>query len=310
MLRFIRARDWSVRGAQPARSSCRRTASENSRRGLRRPVMLAFEAFGPLLVPPITGINMGLLAAPLGQLVSGPLEASGLQQMKYSKFASGDQLGVLPSVPSKIGMLVIYLPGTLMSAYSVVAALGASGGVASRALLVATLLLIHFLKRALEVGFLHRYSGRASLAESMTIGAYYGFAAWAISSWMLEVPAGFYSQVQFSSLAPVLGTLLFAIGIAGNLYHHRLLADLRKDGSKHYKVPTGGLFDYATCPHFFCELLGWYGIVLASQQIGALGVAVGMTSYLTGRAIATQKWYKAKLDDYPTNRKAIIPFIL
>jgi very-long-chain enoyl-CoA reductase len=48
---------------------------------------------------------------------------------------------------------------------------------------------------------------------------------------------------------------------------------------------------------------------VGAQQVGALGTAVGMSSYLTGRALATRKWYIAKMEDYPRDRKAILPFL-
>jgi len=94
--------------------------------------------------------------------------------------------------------------------------------------------------------------------------------------------------------------------------HHGTLVDpltLLKFYTCHLRVPNGGLFNFVTCPHFFFELLVWFGIAVASQQVGALGTAVGMSSYLTGRALATRKWYIAKMADYPRDRKAILPFL-
>lgn len=40
-----------------------------------------------------------------------------------------------------------------------------------------------------------------------------------------------------------IGSLMFVVGQLGNLYHHYLLATLRKPGEKGYKVPRGGLFE-------------------------------------------------------------------
>jgi len=111
-----------------------------------------------------------------------------------------------------------------------------------------------------------------------------------------------------------LSKALFGVGIAGNLYHHYLLANLRDskntDGPK-YVAPKGGLFNYVAAPHYFFELLGWLGIAVVAQQMNAYLVFVCMTSYLAGRAYSQNGWNRSKFSesDWPASRKNVIPFI-
>jgi hypothetical protein len=67
---------------------------------------------------------------------------------------------------------------------------------------------------------------------------------------------------------PYPGVLVFAVGIAGNLYHHYLLSRLRSGssgGDKGHRIPRGGLFELVTCPHYLFEIIGLFGFAMISQ---------------------------------------------
>jgi hypothetical protein len=108
------------------------------------------------------------------------------------------------------------------------------------------------------------------------------------------------------------GVLAFAVGLAGNFYHHYLLSRLRAAGGgdkKVYKIPTGGLFGLVTCPHYLFEILAFFGFAMISQTLYALTVAVGTAAYLAGRSSATRKWYDSKFDEFPSRIKALVPYV-
>merc|ERR1719498_208134 len=74
----------------------------------------------------------------------------------YSKFAQGiENAG---SIPSKLGMFVIYFPACLIGIYWFL-----SHSHTSRGHLCAMLMIIHFGKRSAETLFLHQYSGNMPL---------------------------------------------------------------------------------------------------------------------------------------------------
>lgn len=105
------------------------------------------------------------------------------------------------------------------------------------------------------------------------------------------------------------GYIIFLVGIIGNFYHHILLSKLRTKGEKEYKIPQGGLFDFAICPHYLFEILIFVGVSCTSQTLYAISFTLGTTLYLMGRSIATRRWYKSKFDDFPKDIKALIPYI-
>lgn len=147
-----------------------------------------------------------------------------------------------------------------------------------------------------------------------------------------KLPSNHYScqgSVSASTLsndALNFGLAAFSIGELGNLYHHYILSTLRKDGpvksnsaakkddsfdiKANYSVPTGGLFDYVTMPHYFFELIAWLGIACVSQDINVYLVFASMFTYLLTRAKATKTWYLKNVDNYPKSRNVLVPFIL
>ena len=166
---------------------------------------------------------------------------------------------------------------------------------------------VHFAKRVLECLFLHKYSGTIGVGLSGTIGTYY-----ALCSLMIALSA---NDAPSAAVRPV-ALALFALGEMGNLYHHWLLAGLRSGASATtsvtttgYSPPSGGLFEYVAAPHYLFEIVAWWGIALCAQQTNALLVAASMTSYLSGRAVAQNRWNRQKFgESWPATRKSMIPF--
>ncbi|KAJ6253263.1 steroid 5-alpha-reductase det2 [Anaeramoeba flamelloides] len=108
----------------------------------------------------------------------------------------------------------------------------------------------------------------------------------------------------------VVGFLLFWIGMAINWHSESVLRSLRKGGKKTYSIPYGGLFKYVSCAHYFGELLEWTGYAIASRTIGSIIFTLFTAFNLVPRAVKTHKWYHEKFEDYPKERKILIPKII
>lgn len=256
-------------------------------------------------------------------LLLGCAELSG-NHLGYSKFAVSNKL----RVPSKAGMFWIYFPSALVSsgflflAYWIgigafLKSCGASG-VATfleskealvaasdpRFLLVAAAVFLHFSKRCLEVLFLHKFSGDTNLGSVVFIS----------NTCSGSCALLLFTQVKCIGLAPPsldlkwLGLATYLVGITGNGYHHWLLSQLRKEGSKKlYVVPHGGLFGLFVCPHYVSEMAMFVGVALLSQTWVGCAMAVFVFFYLTARTIETKQWYMKKVDGFPEERRVLIP---
>ncbi|KAL5196810.1 hypothetical protein ABZP36_000322 [Zizania latifolia] len=271
----------------------------------------------PFLYPPpasalVAGISAVQFVA-LAKLGLGELRGENMAYSKFWQVMAGKQQksggGGGAVLPSRSGMLVAYVPA-LVAAVASFAVPGAVEGV--RAQLLSAAISGHFLKRVLEVMFIHQYSGSMALDGALTISICY----------VLMTTGMIYAQHLTSGLPdPPLdllypGVLVFAVGVAGNFYHHRLLSQLRTTkqggggGDKAYKIPTGGLFGLVTCPHYLFEIVGFFGFAMIAQTVHALAVAAGTAAYLAGRSCATRRWYESKFEDFPENIKALVPYVL
>lgn len=232
-------------------------------------------------------IAFGLFAVLLG-----PLDYFEWLPMRYSKF------GTEKGVPSRLGMIILY---GLPLIVATVAAQPYLSTATTVQWIVYGIVMLHFAKRTLEVLFVHKYSGKIQpLSLGIIIFAYAlmgGLISWLNVNAIPQMDFLFY-----------LGMVSFLIGALGNTYHHRLLANLRKEKDGYF-IPKGGWFDYAACPHYFFELLGWLGIVLVSRHLFTVLVFIAMLGYLGARSIKTHQWYRERFDDYPSDRKNMIPFI-
>jgi len=224
--------------------------------------------------------------------------------LTYSKFAADVKFGV--DISSQWGMALLYWPSMLLGAYFLsqsrgnnnISAEGSSQDPSARR---AALMILHFGKRTAECLFLHKYSGTMPLSSSMFITCFYLFTTFGVC---------FFSAKQDLASFTDVGLTLFYLGQTGNYYHHSLLANLRKQGDKEYKVPTGGLFEYVAAPHYLFEIISWVGVSLVCQHVLVALAVLGMTIYLSDRAIGQSKWNRENLKDkYPAHRKHLVPFL-
>jgi very-long-chain enoyl-CoA reductase len=223
----------------------------------------------------------------------GPLEYFNVWViMRYSKFRTEK------GVPTRFGMITVYAIGLVTAIIWAWPYLPTATPVQWVVFLAIAL---HFTRRVLESIFVHKYSGPMEPLTFVLIAITYALIGGMTSA--LNARPTPVMDFWF-----YLGILFFVVGEAGNSYHHKLLADLRKDRPG-YHIPRGGWFEYATCPHYFFELVAWLGLVLLSRHLFIVLVFVVMIGYLPVRSIKTREWYRQRFPKYPKKRKYMIPFI-
>lgn len=108
----------------------------------------------------------------------------------------------------------------------------------------------------------------------------------------------------------IIGTLIFITGAVINKYADTILINLRKPNETGYKIPYGGLFKYVSCPNLLGEIIQWFGFAVLTWSLPGLAFFVWTFANLVPRAISHHKWYLSHFENYPKERKAVIPFIL
>ncbi|XP_041360054.1 polyprenol reductase-like [Gigantopelta aegis] len=114
----------------------------------------------------------------------------------------------------------------------------------------------------------------------------------------------------------ILGFTIFTIASVCQHGSFQTLASLRKSSSgqventKHL-IPSGGLFEYVCCPHFFTEIIIYLAmnIVLGFEHQTAVAYLIFVIVNQSIMSWMSHRWYRENFSSYPPKRAAVIPFI-
>ncbi|KAL1801960.1 hypothetical protein DCAR_0933459 [Daucus carota subsp. sativus] len=110
-----------------------------------------------------------------------------------------------------------------------------------------------------------------------------------------------------------IGAGLFSWGWIHQRRCHAILGMLRKNKTQAeaYVIPGGDWFNQVSSPHYLAEIVIYGGLLVASgcaePTIWLLFSFVVANLLLA--AVETHRWYLCKFENYPSHRRAIIPFV-
>jgi protein-S-isoprenylcysteine O-methyltransferase Ste14 len=107
----------------------------------------------------------------------------------------------------------------------------------------------------------------------------------------------------------IIGTIIFLTGFSVHVYSDKITRKLRTRGETGYNVTSEGLFKYVSNPNYLGEIFQWFGFALLTLSPASLAFALFTTANLVPRAISNHKWYIANFENYPKDRKILIPYI-
>jgi hypothetical protein len=212
-----------------------------------------------------------------------------------------------PMVSNRVGWLLMELPALLLPLIIFLTGEGSS----RRVIWILFLpFLIHYINRVLIFPFRLRTRGKKmplvimlmailfNTVNGFFLGYYWGyFSGGYTADWLLSP--------QF-----IAGLLVFCVGMGFNIRSDNMLIWLRKNNGNGYSIPYGGLFRYISCPNHFSEILEWTGYAIMAWNLPALSFAVWTFANLIPRALDHHRWYREHFEDYPADRKAVLPYIL
>ena len=116
----------------------------------------------------------------------------------------------------------------------------------------------------------------------------------------------------------IIGLMVYAVGLFLILTSESVVRNLRdknpaaapKEGESRYKIPYGYGYKWVSSPQYLGELIAWAGFSILTWGLPGVMIFLISAGNLVPRALGTHKWYKEKFDNYPTNRKALIPYVL
>ncbi len=105
----------------------------------------------------------------------------------------------------------------------------------------------------------------------------------------------------------VAGFSLFVVGYVVNRRSDWLLRARRRENEREYCRIDEGLFKYICCPNYLGEILIWTGWAIATWSLAGLSFAIWTAANLLPRARTHLQWCREYWDDYPQDRKAVLP---
>eukprot|EP00915_Cephaloidophora_sp_WS-2016_P009418 GHVH01013498.1.p1 GENE.GHVH01013498.1~~GHVH01013498.1.p1 ORF type:complete len:335 (+),score=39.14 GHVH01013498.1:74-1006(+) len=173
------------------------------------------------------------------------------------------------------------------------------------------LTIAHYLKREVETLFIHRFSKATMPIVRLPINClhYWVFNGVAIGYFL------FHPRYQTASwitdpVAYVLSITMLVFEVL-NLCTHITLKNLRPRGSTTRGIPHGWGFGVVSCANYWWESCAWFCFAILTNCFTSWVFFIVASGQMLEWALKKHANYKKEFkDEYPENRKAIIPFIL
>lgn len=212
-----------------------------------------------------------------------------------------------PSMNATWGWLLMELPPPIVFAF--VFSQGENRG-ALVPLLILGIWEAHYFYRSFLFPFL--LSVRGKRKPLLAVGVGFSF----------NVINGFLNAYAITNLAPHLtvdwlrdprcwiGLALMGLGFCICFHSDRVLRNLRQPGETGYKIPHGGFYRWVSSPNYLGEIIEWAGFAMLTWTSAGLAFLLFTISNLFPRAFSHHRWYREQFEDYPEDRKAILPGLL
>lgn len=210
-----------------------------------------------------------------------------------------------PQIPALVGWVVMEAPAVLLLGWIY---LQGEHRFALVPLALLSLWQVHYIHRTFIFPFRMRSAGkRMPLLVAALAIVFNSLNAYINARWLSHF--GSYEPSWFVDPRFLIGVAVFACGFWINYTSDRILFSLRKPGETGYKIPKGGLYRFVSCPNYLGEIIEWTGFAIACWSLPALAFALYTAANVGPRAFANHRWYKEKFENYPTERRALIPFL-
>lgn len=167
--------------------------------------------------------------------------------------------------------------------------------------------MVHFTKRLLETFFVHEFGTLTMPVFNLFKNCAYYWSFAAVVGWNVNIP----NEKELADWHVIVGFPWFCVFMLLNFVCHMRLKYMRPKGTNAFVIPHGGLFEYITCPNYFCEIMTWVGfnILTGFTPAGVAFNIVGALQMLQWAKQRRTKYVKLFGKQWPSNRYVLFPFI-
>jgi len=212
-----------------------------------------------------------------------------------------------PMIPNRLGWIIMELPSIIMF---ITFFLVGPNQMSIPLLIFFLLYVIHYTNRSIIFPLRTHTSRKLMPLLIVVLAIFFNLINGFLNGYYFGFITQGYSIEWLYDIRFILGFLMFMSGMIINLKYDNMLLALRKSSKNGYSIPTGGLFKYVSCPNFLGEILEWTGFAIMTWSPAALAFLIWTMVNLIPRAIDHHKWYRGRFEEYPAERKALIPYLL
>ena len=210
-----------------------------------------------------------------------------------------------PEVPARLGWTMMEAPALLLVGLGL--ALG-SRPLDGYSILLGAMFLAHYVNRTLVFPLRLPRAARPMPLSIVLSAVFFNLVNGSLQGLWLGELAPAPTPIELVSPRIAIGLGLFLAGAAINLQSDSILRRLRRESSA-YRVPTGGLFRWVSCPNYLGEIVEWSGFALVMGALPGVAFLAWTLANLVPRARDHDRWYRATFPDYPRERRALVPFL-
>ena len=208
-----------------------------------------------------------------------------------------------PAVASRTGWVLMESPSVIV--FAAVYAMGDLRAEPIPLVLLATWMM-HYVRRTFVYPFRLRSAGRPMPLSIVAMGFAFNLVNASLNArWISHL--GPYAGGAGGGPWLWIGIAIFVGGWMLNGSSDRRLIRLRGPEEAGYRIPYGGGFRFVTCPNYLGEIIEWIGWALATWSLAGVAFAAWTVANLLPRAVSHHRWYYEEFEDYPAERKALIP---
>lgn len=213
------------------------------------------------------------------------------------------------AINNRAGWMIMEMPA--FAGMAVLWALSPRGGWAAPCVMAA-LFELHYFQRTFIFPFLIRGKNQMPWVIILMGMVFNAVNAYMIGGWLFYLaPADLYTPHWLLSPLFFLGTIIFFVGMAINIYSDHVIRSLRSPGdSKHY-IPQRGCYKYVASANYFGETVEWIGFAILTWSVAGAVFAIWTFANLAPRARAIHKKYCDEFGESYSclGRRYIIPFL-
>ena len=210
-----------------------------------------------------------------------------------------------PSMPSRLGWILMESPAVYLMLLFLIFFSNSLGIIE----LTFTLIwMVHYIHRSFIWPIRAKLEGKRITLLVVLLAAFFNIVnVYIQGSWIFNF--GSYETEWFWSPFFIIGLSIFLIGLYINIKSDNILIKLREKYGSGYHIPKGFLFNKISSPNYFGEILEWLGWFIMTLSPAGLVFFIWTMANLIPRAKSNHEWSLKNIENYPKDRKKVIPFI-